>query len=136
ERSDDEWRAILSPEQFHIIRQKGTERPGTGEYNKFDREGVYNCAACETPLYYSKTKFDSGCGWPAFFEAIPGAVKRQEDNSLGRKRIEITCAACGGHLGHVFKGEGYNYTPEDERHCVNSKEISGAGTNFKNRINI
>ncbi|CAI2165260.1 3071_t:CDS:2 [Funneliformis geosporum] len=120
ERSEEEWRAILSPEQFRIIRQKGTEKSGSGEYNKFDERGVYNCAACDTPLYYSNTKFNSGCGWPAFFEAIPGAVNRKEDNTFGMKRIEITCAACGGHLGH---GEGFNHTPEDERHCVNSVSL-------------
>jgi len=120
ERSEEEWRAILSPEQFRIIRQKGTEPAGSGEYNKFKEQGMYNCAACNTPLYVSDTKFDSGCGWPAFFEAIPGAVNRHEDNSFGMKRTEITCAACGGHLGHVFKGEGWKHTPADERHCVNS----------------
>jgi len=120
ERSEEEWRAILSPEQFRIIRQKGTEPAGSGEYNKFKEKGMYNCVACNTPLYVSDTKFDSGCGWPAFFEAIPGAVNRHEDNSFGMKRTEITCAACGGHLGHVFKGEGWKHTPADERHCVNS----------------
>jgi len=123
-RSEEEWRAILSPEQFRIIRQKGTEPAGSGEYNKFKEQGMYNCAACNTPLYVSDTKFDSGCGWPAFFEAIPGAVNRHEDNSFGMKRTEITCAACGGHLGHVFKGEGWKHTPADERHCVNSISLN------------
>ncbi|XP_024312427.1 peptide methionine sulfoxide reductase B5 isoform X2 [Brachypodium distachyon] len=91
--------------------------PGTGEYNKFYGSGVYNCAGCGTPLYKSTTKFDSGCGWPAFFEGLPGAIQRTPDPD-GR-RVEITCTACGGHLGHVFKGEGFK-TPTDERHCVNS----------------
>ncbi|CAA6654158.1 unnamed protein product [Spirodela intermedia] len=117
QKSEEEWRAILSPEQFYILRQKGTEYPGTGEYNKFYEEGVYNCTGCGTPLYKSTTKFDSGCGWPAFYEGLPGAIKRTPDPD-GR-RIEITCAACGGHLGHVFKGEGFP-TPTNERHCVNS----------------
>ncbi|KAL1364976.1 hypothetical protein HN51_013097 [Arachis hypogaea] len=117
QKSEEEWRAILSPEQFRILRQKGTEYPGTGEYDKFFGEGVYNCAGCGTPLYKSTTKFNSGCGWPAFFEGLPGAINRTPDPD-GR-RIEITCAACGGHLGHVFKGEGFP-TPTDERHCVNS----------------
>ncbi|KAG8958009.1 Peptide methionine sulfoxide reductase B5 [Tulasnella sp. 419] len=118
-KSESEWRAILNPEQFRILRQKGTEMPGVGAYDKFYQDGVYNCAGCGTPLYKSTTKFKSGCGWPAFFDAIPGAVSRHEDISLGMTRIEITCTACGGHLGHVFKGEGFN-TPTDERHCVNS----------------
>ncbi|KAK0217729.1 peptide methionine sulfoxide reductase msrB [Armillaria fumosa] len=122
-KTDDEWRAILSREQFRVLRQKGTERPGTSEYNHHNEEGVYGCAACETPLYKSGTKFNSGCGWPAFYDAIPGAVTRHEDKSLGMSRIEITCTACGGHLGHVFKGEGFN-TPTDERHCVNSISLN------------
>ncbi|CAE6183891.1 unnamed protein product [Arabidopsis arenosa] len=111
---EEEWRAILSPEQFRILRQKGTEYPGTGEYNKLFDDGIYCCAGCGTPLYKSTTKFDSGCGWPAFFDWTPRSYKP----NYGR-RIEITCAACGGHLGHVFKGEGFP-TPTDERHCVNS----------------
>ncbi|WCJ18140.1 Peptide methionine sulfoxide reductase B5 [Euphorbia peplus] len=125
-KSDDEWRAVLSPEQFRILRQKGTEYPGTGEYNKFYEEGVYSCAGCGTPLYKSTTKFDSGCGWPAFFEGLPGAINRNADPD-GR-RIEITCTACGGHLGHVFKGEGFR-TPTDERHCVNSVSLKFSPAN-------
>ncbi|KAF8401601.1 hypothetical protein HHK36_012547 [Tetracentron sinense] len=120
QKSEEEWRAILSPEQFRILRQKGTEFPGTGEYNKFSGEGIYSCAGCGTPLYRSTTKFNSGCGWPAFYEGLPGAINCTSDPD-GR-RIEITCAACGGHLGHVFKGEGFP-TPTDERHCVNSISI-------------
>lgn len=95
---------------------------GTGEYDKHKADGVYQCAGCGTPLYTSTTKFASGCGWPAFFDAIPGAVSRHTDRSFGMSRTEITCTACGGHLGHVFKGEGYN-TPTDERHCVNSVSL-------------
>ncbi|THH30732.1 hypothetical protein EUX98_g3460 [Antrodiella citrinella] len=121
-KSDSEWRAVLSPEQFRIIRQKDTERPGTGKYNKFKEEGIYTCAACDTPLYKSTTKFDSGCGWPAFFDALPGAVTRTNDHSGGYTRTEITCTACGGHLGHVFAGEGFD-TPTNERHCVNSVSL-------------
>ncbi|KAE8716914.1 Peptide methionine sulfoxide reductase B5 [Hibiscus syriacus] len=117
QKSEEEWRAILSPEQFRILREKGTEYPGTGEYDKFFGEGVYNCAGCGTPLYRSTTKFNSGCGWPAFYEGLPGAINRNLDPD--GMRIEITCAACGGHLGHVFKGEGFR-TPTNERHCVNS----------------
>ncbi|ORY96389.1 peptide methionine sulfoxide reductase B2, chloroplastic [Syncephalastrum racemosum] len=117
-KSESEWRAILTPEQFRVLRQKGTEAPGTSAYNKHYEKGVYHCAGCDAPLYTSDTKFNSGCGWPAFFDAIPGAVVRHEDNTLGMKRIEICCAKCGGHLGHVFQGEGFD-TPTDERHCVN-----------------
>ncbi|KAF8498509.1 peptide methionine sulfoxide reductase msrB [Russula emetica] len=144
-KSEEEWRAILSPEQFRVLRSKGTERPGTGEYEHHKATGIYSCVGCNTPLYKSTTKFDSGCGWPAFFEgknnalrdvwprrvdcifmpAVPGAVSRHVDRSFGTERTEITCTACGGHLGHVFKGEGYK-TPTDERHCVNSVSISFA----------
>jgi len=122
-KSESEWRAVLSPEQFRILRQKGTEAPGTGEYNNHGAQGVYTCAGCGAPLYKSNTKFKSGCGWPAFFDAIPGAVSRREDRSLWSVRTEITCTACGGHLGHVFKGEGFS-TPTDERHCVNSVSLN------------
>ncbi|RHZ53789.1 hypothetical protein Glove_437g29 [Diversispora epigaea] len=122
-RSNEDWQAILTPEQFRVLRGKGTEPANTGEYNKFNGKGIYSCAACNTPLYVSDTKFDSGCGWPAFFDAIPGAINRKTDDSHGMSRIEITCAACDGHLGHVFKGEGWNFTSADERHCVNSVSI-------------
>jgi peptide-methionine (R)-S-oxide reductase len=125
-KSDSEWRAILTPEQFRILRQKGTEPSGTGKYENHGGEGVYACAGCETPLYKSNTKFKSGCGWPAFFDAIPGAVSRHEDRTYGMVRTEITCTACGGHLGHVFKGEGFP-TPIDERHCVNSISLTFHG---------
>ncbi|KAF8765677.1 hypothetical protein HU200_008174 [Digitaria exilis] len=117
QKSEEEWQAILTPEQFNILRRKGTEYPGTGEYDKFFDEGIYECAGCGTPLYKSSTKFNSGCGWPAFYEGLPGAIKQTPDPD-GR-RTEITCAACGGHLGHIFKGEGFK-TPTNERHCVNS----------------
>ncbi|GMY38905.1 peptide methionine sulfoxide reductase B5-like [Fagus crenata] len=126
QKSDEEWQAILSPEQFRILRQKGTEYPGTGEYDKFFGEGVYQCAGCGTPLYRSTTKFNSGCGWPAFYEGLPGAINRNPDPD--GMRIEITCAACGGHLGHVFKGEGFR-TPTNERHCVNSISLKFATEN-------
>jgi len=124
-KSDQEWQAILTPEQFRVLRKQATERPGTGKYDKFSEEGIYTCAGCGTPLYKSTTKFDSGCGWPAFFDAIPGAVTRHEDRSLFSVRTEIVCTACGGHLGHVFKGEGFK-TPTDERHCVNSVSLNFA----------
>lgn len=102
------------------MRNKGTEAPFTGEYDKHHPDaGVYTCAGCNTPLYKAEHKFKSGCGWPAYFDAIPGAVTRHTDSTFGMQRTEIVCSNCGGHLGHVFKGEGYA-TPTDERHCVNS----------------
>ncbi|KUM55709.1 hypothetical protein ACN42_g11533 [Penicillium freii] len=110
----------MAIEQFRILREKGTERAGTGEYDShYPSKGVYNCAGCDAPLYTADHKFKSGCGWPAYFDSIPGAVTRHVDNTFGMKRTEIVCTNCGGHLGHVFEGEGYQ-TPTDERHCVNS----------------
>ncbi|KAI1805360.1 SelR-domain-containing protein [Daldinia bambusicola] len=124
QRTPDEWRAVLSKEQFRILREKGTEPPGSGKYDKFFSEsGVYTCAGCNAPLYKANHKFKSGCGWPAYFDSIPGAVTRHTDKSWGMERTEICCANCGGHLGHVFKGEGYP-TPTDERHCVNSISLN------------
>ena len=99
-----------------MLREKGTERPGTGEYNKHYEKGVYNCVGCNTPLYTADHKFDSGCGWPAFFDAIPGAIRAVPDED--GHRTEIVCAKCGGHMGHVFKGEGFD-TPTDQRYCIN-----------------
>ncbi|XP_055816030.1 peptide methionine sulfoxide reductase B5-like [Solanum dulcamara] len=120
QKSEEEWRVVLSPDQFRILRQKGTENPGSGEYNKFFGVGTYLCAGCGTPLYRSATKFNSPCGWPSFYEGLPGAINRNPDPD--GIRMEITCAACGGHLGHVFKGEGFR-TPTNERHCVNSTSL-------------
>ncbi|KAK7545908.1 methionine-R-sulfoxide reductase-like protein SelR [Phyllosticta citricarpa] len=123
QKSDEEWRAVLSPEQFRVLRTQGTEAPFSGEYDKhMPSSGVYTCAGCSAPLYTASHKFKSGCGWPAFFDTLPGAVVRHEDSTFGMKRTEIVCANCGGHLGHVFKGEGYP-TPTDERHCVNSVSL-------------
>lgn len=116
---DSKWKEILTPEEYAVLRGKGTERAGVGEYNKLYDEGVYVCRACGNPLYTSETKFNSGCGWPAYYDHIPGAVERIEDNAYGMKRVEIVCAKCHGHLGHVFEGEGFP-TPTNERHCVNS----------------
>jgi len=132
-KSESEWRAQLSPEQFRILREKGTERPGTGEYNKHYEKGVYECAGCGNPLYKSETKFDSGCGWPAFFEGIPGALHLHEDRTFGMTRTEMTCAACGGHVGHVFKGEGFP-TPTDERHCANSVSLKFTPADDKAKV--
>ncbi|KAF1953239.1 SelR-domain-containing protein [Byssothecium circinans] len=119
-----EWQAQLSPEQFRILRQKGTEMAGSGQYDKhYPNAGVYTCTGCNAPLYKASHKFDSGCGWPAFWDAVPGAVGQRDDSSLGMKRTEIVCNNCGGHLGHIFKGEKFG-NPKDERHCVNSVSIN------------
>lgn len=108
--------------QYYVLRQKGTEPPGSGPLNKNFADGTYTCAGCGSPLFTSDMKFDSGCGWPAFFDEIPGSIDRHVDNSMGMARTEITCAKCGGHLGHVFVGERFN-NPKDQRHCVNSISI-------------
>ncbi len=111
----------LSSAEKHILKDKGTEAPFTGKYNDFFEAGIFVCRACESPLYESNCKFDSGCGWPSFDDEIAGAIKRYEDLSGGRVRTEICCAKCGGHLGHVFHGE--QITKKDTRHCVNSLSI-------------
>jgi peptide-methionine (R)-S-oxide reductase len=118
---DDVWKKKLKPEEYYVIRQKGTEPAGTGEYDKFYEKGKYVCRACGNPLYSSEAKFKSGCGWPAFDDHFPGAVDHHDDNSYGMTRTEITCANCGGHLGHVFRGEGFTQT--NTRHCVNSLSV-------------
>ena len=111
----------LNKEEYEIIVNKGTEPPFSGEYNDHYDSGYFVCRACNSKLYESNTKFDSGCGWPSFDDEIAGAIIRYEDNSLGRQRVEICCAKCDGHLGHVFHGE--KITSKNTRHCVNSLSI-------------
>lgn len=122
-KSDAEWRTRLSPEEFRVLRQAGTERPFTGEYVNTKTEGVYTCRACGAELFRSEAKFDSHCGWPSFYEPSRSeAVVLREDRSLGMARVEVRCAICDSHLGHVFHGEGYA-TPTDDRYCVNSVSL-------------
>ena len=111
-------------EQFRVLRKKGTEAPGSSKLDKhYPDAGVYTCAGCEAPLYKANHKFDSGCGWPAFWDAFPDAVGQRPDPGLGMMRTEIVCNNCGGHLGHIFKGERFG-NPKDERHCVNGVSIN------------
>jgi peptide-methionine (R)-S-oxide reductase len=126
--SNEEWREKLTPEQFRVLREKGTEKPFTGEYDTKFESGDYVCAACDQKIFSSDYKFDSGCGWPAFDRAEPGSVNLFEDNTYGMHRIEAVCASCGGHLGHVFpdgpSGEVKpNVTFTGDRYCINSVSL-------------
>lgn len=124
-KTDEQWREELSEEQFQVLRGAATERPWTGELLDEERAGLYTCAGCQAELFRSGTKFDSGCGWPSFYESVnPEAVELIEDTTLGMVRTEVRCARCGSHLGHVFD-DGFG-TPTGDRYCMNSVALSFA----------
>ena len=118
DKPDEAWRQELTAEQYRVTREKGTERPFTGEYWNHDAEGTYRCVCCGTPLFESDTKFDAGCGWPSFYQPMTDTIEYIEDTTHGMKRVEVRCASCGSHLGHVFP-DGYG-TPTGDRYCINS----------------
>ena len=123
-KTDAQWREDLTPAEYQVLREAGTERPFVGEYTDTTTEGVYACRACGAQLFTSDTKFESHCGWPSFYTPLAGdSVEYIEDRSMGMKRVEVRCATCGSHLGHVFEGEGYD-TPTDQRFCINSISLT------------
>lgn len=116
------YKKKLTPEQYDVLFNKATETPFSGEYDSLFKDGTYACAACGTVLFESGTKFDAHCGWPSFYDAKPGTVKFSEDKTMWGTFDEVTCATCGGHLGHVFRGEGFD-VPTDQRYCINSLSL-------------
>ncbi len=123
-KTEEEWKQLLTPAEYQVLRQAGTEPAWMGEYTETKTVGVYRCRACQTELFRSETKFDSHCGWPSFFSPLAeDRIEEIVDRTLGMSRTEVRCSACGSHLGHVFAGEGYG-TPTDLRYCINSLSIS------------
>ena len=117
-KTEEEWRRELTPEQYHVMREKGTERPFTGEYDKSKERGMYVCAGCGNPLFSSDTKYESGSGWPSFYQPVAGeSVRTEEDGSMFMSRTEVLCSRCDAHLGHVFDD---GPQPTGERYCMNS----------------
>jgi peptide-methionine (R)-S-oxide reductase len=120
-KTEEEWKASLTPEQFHVLREHGTERAGSSPLNREKREGTFKCGACGAPLFTSDTKFESGTGWPSFYRPIDGAIGTTTDRSYGMTRVEVHCAQCGGHLGHVFPD---GPPPTGERYCMNGVALA------------
>lgn len=120
-KTDEEWREVLTEEQYKVLREKGTESPGSGKYYQCKSPGVYMCAACGNRLFSSQTKYESGTGWPSFWEEVsPGSLDTAPDHSMNRERTEVLCARCGGHLGHVFAD---GPEPSGKRYCINSVSL-------------
>ena len=122
DKTDEEWRAELSPEEYAVLRKAGTEPAFKGEYTDTETTGIYRCKACQAKLFESDTKFHSGCGWPSFYQPITDTIEYIEDTTYGMKRVEVRCANCGSHLGHVFP-DGYG-TPTGDRYCINSISLT------------
>ena len=120
-RTDAQWKALLAPGQYHVLRKAGTERPFSSPLDKEKREGVFACAGCQLPLFSSAAKFDSGTGWPSFFKPLPNAVEKESDTTLGMRRDEVLCRRCGGHLGHVFDD---GPKPTGLRYCMNGLALT------------
>ena len=119
-KTEDEWKKTLTPEQFRVLRQHGTERAGTSSLDKIYAKGTYECAACDLPLFTSDTKFNSGTGWPSYFDPIPGSIETSTDRALFMTRVEVHCRRCGGHLGHVFDD---GPAPTGKRYCMNGVSL-------------